>query len=224
MMSLMNAQSTLQATAHDMLNEPSSERGSRNSRLRDLQAFQARIAQKITDAQASTQQSQSLLAVQIGAYSVHIPISDTTHLLALPEISPVPLAKQWLKGLTVVRAEVLTVLDLAYCLNAHMQEHAANVALIASKPDSIQNPTNAVMQAAQAKLLVLNPSIKNQLAVAVDKVFGIVTKGTLTIDSNNHLADGVVIKQMTVDANGVVFIELSLDELFKSDSFLKLTY
>ncbi len=210
--------------AHDMLNEHSSERGSKNSRVRDLQAFQARIAQKIADAQASTQQSQSLLAVQIGAYSVHIPISDTTHLLALPEISPVPLAKQWLKGLAVVRAEVLTVLDLAYCLNAYMQEHAANVALIASKPESIQNPTNAVMQAVEAKLLVLNPLIKNQLAVTVDKIFGIVIKGTLTIDSNNHLADGTVIKQMTVDANGVVFIELSLDELLKSDSFLKLTY
>jgi chemotaxis signal transduction protein len=31
-----------------------------------------------------------------------------------------PLAKQWVKGLTVVRAEVLTVFDLAYCLNTMM--------------------------------------------------------------------------------------------------------
>jgi chemotaxis signal transduction protein len=219
----MDALPTLQATAHPTLDGRDNGRASKSNRLGDLQAFQARIAQKIADAQSNTQQAQSMLAVQIGAYGVHIPLSDMSNLLAMQEISPVPLAKQWLKGLAVVRAEVLTVLDLAFCFNAYLIENMADLALIAP----VNGSNSSVFQATQTKLLVLNPLIQNQLAVTVDRVFGIVAKDTLTIHSNNHIVDivdGVVIKQITVDVNGTVFIELSLAELLKSTSFLKLTY
>jgi chemotaxis signal transduction protein len=216
----MDALPTLQATAHPELDGRVSERVTKANRLGDLQAFQVRIAQKIVDAQSSTQQAQSMLAVQIGAYGVHIPLSDMSNLLAMPEISAVPLARQWLKGLAVVRAEVLTVLDLAYCLNAYLIENMADLAWIAP----VNGSNSSMLQATQTKLLVLNPLIQNQLAVTVDRVFGIVAKDTLTIHSNNHIVDGVVIKQVTVDVNGAVFIELSLAELLKSTYFLKLTY
>jgi chemotaxis signal transduction protein len=220
----MDALPTLQATVHPALDGRVSERVTKANRLGDLQAFQARIAQKIADAQSSTQQAQSMLAVQIGAYGVLIPLSDMSNLLAMPELSPVPLAKQWLKGLAVVRAEVLTVLDLAYCLNAYLIDNIADWALIVPVKDSISSPSSPAVQAAQAKLLVLSALVQNQLAVTVDKVVGIIAKDTLTIHSSNHVADGVVLRQLMMDVNGAVFIELSLAELLKSTSFLKLTY
>ncbi len=197
------------------------ERQPKANRLSDLQAFQARIAEKIANAQTTKTLSQSLLAVQVGGYGVHIPLGDMSALLATPDISPVPLAKHWLKGLTVVRAEVVTVLDLAYCLHAYLCKHLPDLALASS---SVKHLPSELSTMQQTKLLMINPLLHNQLAVLVDKVFGIVAADTLVAHAYNGTGSEVVIKRASINASGLVFVELSLSELLKSDTFLKLNY
>jgi twitching motility protein PilI len=191
------------------------------NRLGDLQTFQTRIAEKIANAQATKILSQSLLAVQVGAYGVHIPLSDMSTLLAMPDISPVPLVKQWLKGLTVVRAEVVTVLDLAYCLHVYIATHLPGLAIDSSAGEPLSSELGL---SSQAKLLIINPLLQNQLAVLVDKVYGIVVADELIPHTYNCADNEVVIKRVSIDASGLVFVELSLDELLKSATFLRLNY
>ncbi len=200
---------------------PLGERQPKANRLGDLQAFQARIAEKIANAQTAKTLSQSLLAVQVGAYGVHIPLSDMSALLSMPDISPMPLAKQWLKGLAVVRAEVVTVLDLAHCLHGYLCSHLPDLVLVS---DAVKPVAAEFGQLSQAKLLMINPSVHSQLAVTVDKVFGIVAADTLVAHTCSHTANEVVIKRVSIDTAGLIFVELDLSELLKSATFLKLNY
>lgn len=195
----------------------------RGSRSNDLHAFQAKLAEKIANAQASTYNVQSFLAMQVGVYSVHIPLVEMGTLLAMPEIDPVPLARQWLQGLAVVGANVVTVLDLAYCLNHFITAQLPDILL---GTPALQLPKQQVSPV-HNKLLMLNPLLHSQLAVCVDKVHGIVNEEAL-VNYAKHpksdAVDGVVVKRIVVADNGLVFIEISVTELLKSSLFLELTY
>ncbi len=198
----------------------------KKNRLGDLQAFQARIAAKIADAQTLKAHSPSLLMVQVGGYSVHIPLTDISTLLTMPSITAVPLAKRWLKGLAVVQAQVLTVLDFAYCLQKYLDEHMPD--FVMSKYATNFLSENSKESAALAtKLLVINPLVQAQLGLEVDKILGIVSRDALLVDDqyaqyNSKLPPAI--KRITIDDKALVYIELSLSEMLKSETIVKLSY
>jgi chemotaxis signal transduction protein len=193
-------------------------------RLGELQAFQARITEKIANAQTSKNITQSFLGLLIGRYNVYLPLRDMSTLIEMPGLVTIPLAKRWLKGLAVVGAEVITVLDLAYCLDyflsIHFEKNIPDWLTIASASSQFQDVT----QKTQSKLLMISPSLQSQLAVSVDKVFGIVSQDTLTTHENNSALDGQVVRQALMNDKGQVFLELSLLDLLNSNAFLNLRY
>jgi chemotaxis signal transduction protein len=99
-------------------------------RLGSLQQFQSRIAQRIAQAQAQDIRPDAMLSLSIQGKRLLVPLTHINELLSKPELTHVPLAKQWVLGLAVVRAEVLTVFDLDYCLSAALKQSAQHTALI----------------------------------------------------------------------------------------------
>jgi twitching motility protein PilI len=90
----------------------SPSRFSSSARRDRLREFQTGLADKLRRAQG-TPLAVNRLGVQIGAHRLLIDLADAGEILALPDISPVPLTKNWYRGLANVRGNLVGVIDLA---------------------------------------------------------------------------------------------------------------
>jgi twitching motility protein PilI len=81
----------------------------RRDRLRD---FQTGLADKLRRAQG-TPLAVNRLGVQVGVHRLLIDLADAGEILTVPDITPVPLTKNWYRGLANVRGNLLGVVDLA---------------------------------------------------------------------------------------------------------------
>jgi twitching motility protein PilI len=75
-----------------------------------LREFQQSLAQRLREAQASTEQS-SRLGVQAGDSYWLFRLDETDEVLPLPDISPVPLTHPWYLGLANIRGLMANVVD-----------------------------------------------------------------------------------------------------------------
>jgi chemotaxis signal transduction protein len=186
-----------------------------------LQQFQTRIAQRIAQAQADPNEFNSLLSIGIQQYHLLMPLTDISELIAMPSLVPVPLSKQWVLGFTVVRAEILTVFNLAHFVDLAVQRG------FIPKTNHSFDLTHSKTQAKPSvgKLVVLNKATDQQLAFKVDSVAGTISpeKNGLVIFNNDLPKQASVpnhyIKNLWRDAQDDIHIELSLIDLFKSRDF-----
>jgi twitching motility protein PilI len=81
----------------------------RRDRLRD---FQTGLADKLRRAQG-TPLAVNRLGVQVGTHRLLIDLADAGEILAVPDVTPVPLTKEWYRGLANVRGNLLGVVDLS---------------------------------------------------------------------------------------------------------------
>jgi twitching motility protein PilI len=75
-----------------------------------LREFQQSLAQRLREAQATSEQS-SRLGVQAGNSYWLLRLDETDEVLPLPEISPVPLTRPWYLGLANIRGLMANVVD-----------------------------------------------------------------------------------------------------------------
>jgi chemotaxis signal transduction protein len=185
--------------------------GALSNRLGSLQQFQTRIAARIAQAQSQTQQIESLLSIQVQGYRLLVPLAEINELLAMPEISRLPLSKAWVLGLTVVRSEVVTVFDLAHCLNQ-----------ILPKPLHQKNVFD-LQKHAELKMVLLSKHASNQVAFIANKIAGTVapeqTGFSLAPGNDELMFEHKYIKQVWQDSQAERHIELSLSALIKSIQF-----
>ncbi len=195
-----------------------------SKRLGSLQDFQTRIAARIAQAQAQTQDSEALLSFQVQGYRLLLPLLEVNELLNMPVLTPLPLARRWVLGLAVVRSEIYTVFDLAHCLGALLEtSHTSHdIQTVLSDPAKLSDP----------KLVLLSKAVDAQLAFVVDKVLGtlIAARDGLTAVEDNAAftarfgQDNAYIKALWKNAAGEVHIELSVRELLKSQDFANIAY
>lgn len=81
----------------------------RRDRLRD---FQNGLAERLRRAQAAPLAS-NRLGLQIGARRLLVDLADAGEILAVPEITPVPLTQPWFRGLANVRGNLIGIVDLS---------------------------------------------------------------------------------------------------------------
>ena len=189
--------------------------------LGTLQQFQAHIAQRIAQAQASPNDSNTLLSIDIQRYRLLIRLTDITELIAMPNLTQLPLSQSWVLGLAVVRAEILMVIDLAHFLDLAVSRN-----LIQLPGFSSENSNSPPLKHSDTKLVVLNKSVHQQLAFKADKVIGTISpeKNNLTaVDSKRGESESNLlnhyVKQLWRNERGDIHIELSLTDLFKSNDF-----
>ena len=81
----------------------------RRERLRE---FQTGLSEKLRRAQ-SAPLAVNRLGIQIGPSRLLVDLADAGEILAVPEITPVPLTKAWYRGLANVRGNLLGIVDLS---------------------------------------------------------------------------------------------------------------
>ena len=77
-----------------------------------LREFQQALVRRLNEAQASAAVS-ARLGVQVGSESWLVRLDEAGEVVPPPTIAPVPLARPWFRGLTNIRGNLYTVVDLA---------------------------------------------------------------------------------------------------------------
>lgn len=81
----------------------------RRERLRE---FQSALSERLRRAQSAPLAS-NRLGLSIGQRRVLVDLADAGEILAVPDITPVPLTKSWYRGLANVRGNLLGIIDLS---------------------------------------------------------------------------------------------------------------
>jgi chemotaxis signal transduction protein len=196
-----------------------------SKRLGSLQQFQSRIADRIAQAQSEGNELESLLSIQVQGYRLLLPLAEVSELLPMHEITALPLAKRWVRGLAVVRSEVLTVLDLAVCLRALLENSKIHQGIL-SNAKTETRPSDI-------KLVVLDKAAANQLAFVADKIVGTIARGhqglvAVKLDgeaaefSKRFTAKDAYLKGVWRNEYGDMHLEMSLTAFLKSPDFTRI--
>lgn len=117
-----------------------------------LRKFQQDLARRLEDA-GNAARRPALLAVAAGSDHWLLDLSDAGEIIAAPSITAVPLTRSWFRGLTNVRGNLYSVVDLAaYCGEAPAPltnesrmlligaSHGLNTALLVTRTLGLRNP------------------------------------------------------------------------------------
>jgi len=77
-----------------------------------LRDFQQALVRRLAEAQSSTTVT-ARLGLQVGSEFWLVKLDEAGEVIPVPPIAPVPLAKPWFRGLTNIRGNLMTVVDLA---------------------------------------------------------------------------------------------------------------
>lgn len=87
-----------------------SDIGSRRTRLRE---FQAQLVERMQAASSGTQTHASQLGVMIGQTRWLLSLQEAGEIVSVGSITKVPLTQDWFLGLTNIRGNLISVVDLA---------------------------------------------------------------------------------------------------------------
>lgn len=117
-----------------------------------LREFQQDLTRRLTEIQTSGRRS-ALLAVTAGSENWLVDLTDAGEIIAAPSITEVPLTRNWFRGISNVRGNLFSVVDLsAYCgdsvspltSDSRMMligvKHGLNTALLVSRALGLRNP------------------------------------------------------------------------------------
>jgi len=117
-----------------------------------LREFQQDLATRLAGTR-NTEAKPALLAVLAGAEGWLLDLSDSGEILSVPPIAPVPLSREWFRGLTNVRGNLFSVVDFPAFLGLTPvvpsgesrlllvgAKHGVNTALLVSRAIGLRNP------------------------------------------------------------------------------------
>ncbi len=156
-----------------------------------LREFQQRLANRLTQVQSS--QIATHLAVEVGRFKLLVPLSEAGEITTDVNVQPLPHAKPWYLGVTVLRGKIVGVADLAVLLGEKKQ--ATSTGTFIGTADELE----------------LNCLLR------VDKLAGLRTLDQYRPDTTARGDMG----QRYVDDKNIVWEELSLLALAKNEQFLQ---
>lgn len=117
-----------------------------------LREFQQDLSARLAATRTSNAKS-ALLAVQVGPEGWLIDLAESGEILSPPPVAPVPLAREWFRGLTNVRGKLYSVVDFPAFLGLASvssgsearllligAKHSINTALLVSRAIGLRNP------------------------------------------------------------------------------------
>lgn len=160
-----------------------------------LVEFQARLAARLESAQHAADFGNSRLGLEVAGRRWLIELTQTGEVVPVPVVHPVPLTQAWLRGLSNVRGNLYTVVDLS----AFMGEGVTPL----SKA---------------SRLVLLAPSLSFNAGILATRLVGL-----RKVDGLQELtpASGRPswVGRAWKDADGHVWEELSLAQLVREESF-----
>ena len=113
-----------------------------------LRDYQRQLAERLR--QADSARSASKLGMQVGAESWLIDLVQAGEVIPVPAVSPVPLTRPWLRGVSNVRGNLYSVVDFAAFLGA-----------------------GSVVLSEQSRLVLLGDRYRSAAALLVDRLLGL---------------------------------------------------
>ena len=118
-----------------------------------LRELQLRLANRLQAARERPRES-GWLAVECGQVGLLLPLAQAGEIHAARQVAPVPHAKPWMVGVANLRGQLNTVIDLGSFL--HLRK-----SVVAASPRS------------GAQLVMLNPTLRVNAAILVDRLAGL---------------------------------------------------
>ena len=160
-----------------------------------LLEFQARLAERLESAQHGADFGSSRLGLEVAGRRWLIELTQTGEVVPVPPIHPVPLTQAWLRGLSNVRGNLYTVVDLS----AFMGEG--------------QTPLGKA-----SRLVLMSPSLSFNAGILATRLVGL-----RKVDGLQELTPAssrpAWVGRAWKDSEGHVWEELSLQHLVRQESF-----
>jgi twitching motility protein PilI len=122
------------------------------AKRQSLREFQQDLTRRLTEVKLSGRRS-ALLAVNAGPENWLLDLSEAGEIIVAPSLTPVPLTREWFRGLANVRGNLYSVVDFAaFCGEGQTQlnsdtrilligtKHGMNTALLVSRALGLRNP------------------------------------------------------------------------------------
>ncbi|MFO1337446.1 MAG: chemotaxis protein CheW [Burkholderiaceae bacterium] len=165
-----------------------------------LRELQLRLANRLQAARERPREA-GWLAVECAQIGLLLPLAQAGEIHAARQVAPVPHAKPWMLGVANLRGQLNAVVDLGHFLH-------------------LRSPTAGGAPRAGAQLVMLNPSLRVNAAILVDRLAGLRDSEQL-----ERLAPGADTRPGFAgaawrDAQGRVWQELNLAALAQDPQFL----
>ena len=174
------------------------KRGERRERLRD---FQSKLLERMQIARSSDAISTNQLGVMIGKTRYLLNLREAGEIVAVGQITPVPLTRDWYLGLLNLRGNLIGVVDI------QRFQGQENVTLT---PD--------------CRLVAFSSGLSFNAGLLVSKVLGLRNVGEMSIRENSSedstTDQPLWVKQSYEDSSNQVWFELSFANLIHDNNFL----
>ena len=160
-----------------------------------LRDYQRDLAQRLRAAEGS--RTSSLLALQVGPEGWLVDLVDAGEVIPVPVVTPVPLTKQWFRGMANIRGNLYSVVDFP--------------AFLGGTP---------VAQTEQSRLLLLGERFRLGAALLVDRSLGLRNPAQLKQREAGAAAPAPWLKAEYEDEEGRVWKELDVPQLVQQQEFL----
>ena len=175
----------------------------RRERLRE---FQAALSERLRRAQTAPLAS-NRLGLQIGQRRILVDLADAGEILAVPDVTPVPLTQSWYRGLANVRGNLLGIVDLS---------------LFAGGPAT---PIDK-----DSRVLAFASELHFSSGILISRMLGLRSAADLASASESNTATVAPaadlyapwVRARLVDAQGVLWDELDLAALTADERFLQI--
>jgi chemotaxis signal transduction protein len=182
------------------------------------------LPKRAVQSASETQLNESLLFLHMGGYDLFVSLSEINALLSPTPMTTLPLAKPWIIGLTVTRSEVITVFDIAYCLDRLLTHRILSQWELIAVP---KNKVSHIINKQDIKYVLLANTVASQLAFFTEKVSSTVIPniiGYKQLKQTTILPESNFIKYIWQNSENNYAIEISLNNLLQSQAFNQLTY
>ncbi|HSI60661.1 MAG TPA: chemotaxis protein CheW [Ideonella sp.] len=171
-----------------------------------LRDFQLRLAGRLQAARDQPREA-GWLAVQCAGLGLLLPLAQAGEIHALRQIAPVPHTRPWLSGVANLRGQLHAVIDFGAFLQ-----------LRAPVPPAGESATERVTR----QLVALNPSLRLNAALLVDRLIGLRDSEQLTPLADDGAAAGrpAFAGARWRDAQGGTWLALDLAALALDPQFL----
>lgn len=157
-----------------------------------LREFQQRLATRLTQAQSA--QIASHLAVEVGGMNLLLPLVESGEIASSINIQRLPHSKAWFLGVTVLRGQIVGVVDLAVLLGTRAQPSTTGT------------------------FVGINEALSINCLLRVDRLLGLRTLDQFTADSAQARGN---MGARYLDDKKQVWEELSLAALAQDEQFLQ---
>jgi twitching motility protein PilI len=166
-----------------------------------LRELQDRLAQRLQLARSQAA-GQSWLAIECAGVKHLIPLSHAGEIFPFSQPQPVPYTQNWFLGVANLRGGLYSVVDYAAFAFNHKRAATSDFGR------------------SEMRLVVLNPALEVNCAIVIDKLLGLRNQDAFTQALERSADAPQWVDRTLVDSAGVNWVELNVQSLVQSPSFL----